>query len=99
MSREQATENVFRASGQQNMRAVSANPMSRTLHDPHTFMEKKMRESAPYFRQTRVQTCSHIVMKGGKAVAVQFPLEKTGWKNPNSYVQAKRSSETKSLAR
>jgi len=73
--------------------------MSRTLHDPTAYMEKKMRESAPYFRQTRVQTCSHIVMKGGKAVAMAFPLEKTGWKNPNSYVNAKRSSETMSQTR
>ena len=53
-----------------------------------------MTESAPFFRTTRVQTCSHVMMRNGKAVAVAFPLEKTGWKNPNSYVNTIRSSET-----
>ena len=33
-------------------------------------------------------------MKGGKAVAVSFPLEKTGWKNKNSYQNTKKSEET-----
>ncbi len=32
------------------------------------------------------------MMKNGKAVAVSFPLEKTGWKNP----QVKKSEEVKS---
>ena len=44
-----------------------------------------MDKSAPYFHNTRVQTCSHILRQNGKAVAVQFPLEKTGWKAPTSY--------------
>ena len=52
-----------------------------------------MNESAPFFRTTRVQTCSHVMMKNGIAVAVAYPLEKTGWKNPNSYTNTKRSSE------
>ena len=38
-------------------------------------------------------------MKNGKAVAVAYPLEKTGWKHPNSYVNTKKSSETESFAR
>ena len=58
-----------------------------------------MNESAPFFRSTRVQTCSHVMMKNGIAVAVAFPLEKTGWKNPNSYANTKRSSEIESWAR
>jgi len=44
--------------------------MNRTLHDRETFMKIKMEKSAPYFRQTRVQTCSHIIKKNGKSIAV-----------------------------
>ncbi len=36
------------------------------------------------------------MMKNGKAVAVSFPLEKTGWKNKNSYANTKKSVEMKS---
>jgi hypothetical protein len=39
------------------------------------------------------------MMKNGIAVAVAFPLEKTGWKNPNSYANTKRSAEVESWAR
>jgi hypothetical protein len=63
------------------------------------FKQKKMTESSPFFRGTRVQTCSHVMVQNGKAVAVAFPLEKTGWKNPNSYGNTKRSSEVESWAR
>ena len=35
-------------------------------------------------------------MQNGKAVAVSFPLEKTGWKNKNSYANTKRSEEINS---
>ena len=35
-------------------------------------------------------------MKKGQAVAVAFPLEKTGWKHPNSYQNQKFSSEKES---
>ena len=63
---------------------TSMNP-GRTLHDPETFWDTKMDKSAPFYKNTRVQTCSHIVTVGGKTVAVQFPLEKTGWKAPTSY--------------
>jgi len=69
---------------------------NRTLHDKEEFWQTKMDKSAPFFKNTRVQTCSHIVRKNGKAVAVQFPLEKTGWKAPTSYQNTKRSSETTS---
>ncbi len=64
-----------------------------------TFRQIKMEKSAPFFRATRVSTCSHVMMKNGKAVAVAFPLEKTGWKNPNSYQNKSRSSEVESFAR
>ena len=73
--------------------------MGRTIHDMEAYRQKKMDESAPFFRTTRVQTCSHVMMKNGIAVAVAFPLEKTGWKNPNSYANTKRSVETQSWAR
>ena len=71
----------------------------RTLHDRQSYMEKKMTESTPFFRTTRVQTCSHVMMKNGRAIAVAFPLEKTGWKNPNAYGNVKRSSETESWSK
>ena len=71
----------------------------RTLHDRDTYMSKKMTESTPFFRTTRVQTCSHVMMKTGRAIAVAFPLDKTGWKNPNAYGNVKRSSETESWSK
>ena len=75
------------------------NTMRRSLHDMDAYREKKTTESAPFFRTARVQTCSHVMVKNGKAIAVAFPLEKTGWKNPNSYNNTKRSSEVESWAR
>lgn len=68
----------------------------KTIHDMDAFLEKKKTESAPFFRTARVQTCSHVMVKNGKAIAVAFPLEKTGWKNPNSYANTKRSTEVES---
>ena len=72
--------------------------MRRSLHDLKVYMDKKQTESAPFFRTARVQTCSHVMVKNGKAIAVAFPLDKTGWKNPNSYNNTKRSSELESWA-
>ena len=72
---------------------------SRTIHDPDAFWKTKMEKSAPFFRSTRVSTCSHIIMKGGIAVAVAYPLPKTGWKADNSYANTRRSAETESWAR
>ena len=60
------------------------------------FWDTKMDKSAPFFRNTRVQTCSHILRQGNKTVAVQFPLEKTGWKAPTSYANTAKSSEVQS---
>ena len=37
--------------------------------------------------------------KNGRAVAVAYPLEKTGWKNPASHQNMNKSSETESLMR
>lgn len=65
-----------------------------TLHDRDQYWQTKMEKSAPFFHNARVQTCSHILRQNGKSVAVQFPLEKTGWKAPTSYQNTKRSSET-----
>ena len=78
-------------------RAQSASRMGRTIHDPREFWNNKMAKSSTFFKQTRVQTWSHVLYKNGKAIAVAFPLEKTGYKNKNSYVNKKRSSETKSI--
>ncbi len=78
--------------GPKSRPTTSMNP-SRTLHDPTKFWDTKMDKSSQFFKNTRVQTCSHIVTKNGKTVAVQFPLEKTGWKAPTSYQNTARSSE------
>ena len=72
---------------------------SRTLHDPHTYHQMKMEKSAPFFRTTRVSTCSHVMMRNGKAVAIAYPVEKTGWKAENSYNNTKRSAEVESWSR
>ncbi len=82
-----------------NSQHSEQNLKERTLHDRDSYMQKKMTESTPFFRTTRVQTCSHVMMKNGRAIAVAFPLEKTGWKNPNAYGNVKRSSETDSWSK
>ena len=68
-----------------NKNVTAHKDLRRTLHDMETFKQIKMTSSSPFFRETRVQTCSHVLVKNGNAVAVAFPLDKTGWKNPNSY--------------
>ena len=73
--------------------------MKRSIHDLDAYKAKKQEESSPFFRTARVQTCSHVMMRNGKAIAVAFPLEKTGWKNPNAYGNVKRSSETDSWSK
>jgi len=73
--------------------------MKRSIHDLEAYKAKKEEESSPFFRTARVQTCSHVMMRNGKAIAVAFPLEKTGWKNPNAYGNVKRSSETDSWSK
>jgi len=62
-------------------------------------IKNKQNKSAAFFKPARVQTCSHIIKKGDKCIAVQFPLEKTGWKAPTSYQNTKRSVEIVSWAR
>ena len=74
---------------------------SRYIHDPNEYKVKKFEKSDPYYRNTRISSCSHIVKKKdgiGKACAIAYPLEKTGWKNPASYQNTIKSSENKSMA-
>ncbi len=43
-----------------------------------------------------MSTCSHIlktIQGNGKAVAIAYPLDKTGWKHPDSYQNMNKSSE------
>ncbi len=56
----------------------------------------KMEKSSPFFRNTKVQSCNHVVVQGGKAVAVAYYQKKTGYKAPNSNVNKTKSSETAS---
>ncbi len=55
------------------------------LHDRELYWKIKQEKSSPFFKQARIQTCSHVIRKGDKSLAVEFPVEKTGWKAPNSY--------------
>ena len=75
-----------------------ARPQSGLLHDKEKFSKIKWDQSAEYFRQTRISTCSHIKQDiHGRAIAVQFPLEKTGWKNPASYQNMNKLTHNESL--
>lgn len=71
----------------------------RTLHDKNKFWQLKQTKSAAFFKPARVQTCAYIIKKGDKSIAVQFPLEKTGWKAPTSYQNTMKSSEVVSWSR
>jgi len=62
--------------------------------DPEMLRQTKMEKTAPFFRETKVQTCSHVLMKGGQAVAVPYPHKATGYKAKNSYVNQKRLPES-----
>ena len=54
----------------------------------------KSSKSPKFFQTTRVDSCQYVVKKNGQTVAVSFPVTKTGYKAPNSWVNQKRSSET-----
>lgn len=56
----------------------------------------KTAKSPKFFQTTRVDSCQHVMSKNGQTVAVSFPVKKTGYKAPNSWVNQKRSSETMS---
>lgn len=60
----------------------------RYIHEPELYKSIKLDKSAVYFRDNKVQTCHYIQKKNGgngKAAAIAYPLEKTGWKHPASY--------------
>ena len=47
-----------------------------------------------------MSTCSYIKRgNDGRAIAVAYPLEKTGWKHPMSHQNLNKSSETESFMR
>ena len=80
--------------------AVSSKVGQRLLHDPEKFAKIKYEQSNPYFRDCRITTCQKILTGvDGRSVAVAFPLEKTGWKNPLSHQNMNKSSETESMMR
>ena len=73
----------------------------RYIHDPEVFKSIKFDKSAVYFRNNKVSTCAYIQKKNGgsgKAIAIEYPLEKTGWKNPASYQNFNQSSELQSVS-
>jgi hypothetical protein len=56
------------------------------LHPPTIYHPIKMNQSAAYFKDNKIHTCKKILMKYDKqTVAVAYPLERTGWKNPFSH--------------
>ena len=57
---------------QSGMKARPQSGISRgTIHDPEKYAKIKWDQSADYFRQTRISTCSHIKQNiHGRAVAV-----------------------------
>ena len=54
----------------------------------------KSTKSPKFFQTTRVESCQYVTTKNGQTVAVSYPVTKTGYKAPNSWVNQKRSSET-----
>ena len=58
----------------------------------------KLEKSSPFFRDTKVLTCSKVLVKNGEAVAVVFPQTKTGYKAAGSYGNMSKSSEKKSFS-
>ncbi len=82
--------------GRSRNQGISMTRSNRTIHDPEIYKHIKTEKSAPFFKSTRVRTCSHVMMRNGKAVAIAYPLEKTGWKAACSFQNQKRSSEKES---
>ena len=73
---------------------------SRMLHDPKVYSKIKLELSDAHFYNTKVATCSHIKRgNDGRAIAIPYPLEKTGWKHPMSHQNLNRSSQVESLMR
>ena len=73
---------------------------SRMLHDPKVYSKIKLELSDAHFNNTKVSTCSHIKRgNDGRAIAIPYPLEKTGWKHPMSHQNLNRSSQVESLMR
>ena len=73
---------------------------SRMLHDPKVYSKIKLELSDAHFNNTKVATCSHIKRgNDGRAIAIPYPLEKTGWKHPMSHQNLNRSSQVESLMR
>ena len=54
----------------------------------------KVSKSPKFFQSTKVDSCQYVSKKNGQTVAVSYPVTKTGYKAPNSWVNQKRSSET-----
>lgn len=57
----------------------------------------KMDQSAPFFKNTKVLSCSKVIVKNGQAIAIGFPHKKTGFMAPGSYGNTGKSSEKMSV--
>jgi len=58
----------------------------------------KKETSSPFFRDTKVLSCSKVLVKNGEAVAVAFPHKKSGYQAPGSYENTSKSSFRTSLS-
>ena len=77
------------------MKSNSAKDQGRSKEE--MWRKTKMEQSAPFFKNTKVLSCSKVVVKNGQAMAVAFPQKKTGYKAAGSYANSGKSSETVSV--
>ena len=77
--------------------SCAKDPASRRAKDDF-LLKTKLETSAPFFRDTKVLSCSKVLYRNGEAIAVGFPLKKTGYMAPGSYANISKSSELTSFS-
>ncbi|CAG9315356.1 unnamed protein product [Blepharisma stoltei] len=60
-------------------------------------LSSKAEKSIPFFKNSRVDTCSHIIMKNGQAVAVPY-MTSSPWNSRSLYCNDLKSTEKRSLS-
>lgn len=72
---------------------------SKSLKNSVYFNTSKEKTNA-FFKQTKVESCSHVLIKNGTALAVPFKITNSKGKSLNNYKNVPiKSSETKSIYR
>ena len=80
------------------MKSTLAKDQSLRKTKEEAWRKTKLEGSAPFFKNTKVLSCSKVVVKNGQAVAIGFPHKKTGYMASGSYTNSGRSSETVSVS-